>query len=36
MRRLILAVRLWRDPDLAYNFKRAWRTTGRITGAPAC
>lgn len=34
--RMSLTLRLWRDRDLAYNFRRAWRTAGRITGASTC
>jgi len=32
MRRLILALRLWRDPALAYTLPRAWRTSATLVG----
>lgn len=28
MRRLILTLRLWRDPVLAFDLRRAWRCAG--------
>jgi hypothetical protein len=28
--RLITAPRLWRDPALAFTFRRAWRTAARF------
>lgn len=30
MRRLILALRFWRDPILHFDLRRAWRTAGRF------
>ncbi len=30
LRRLILALRFWRDPVLSFNFRRAWRAAGRF------
>jgi hypothetical protein len=30
MRRLILALRFWRDPVLSFNLTRAWRTARRF------
>lgn len=30
MRRLIIALRLYRDKHLAFNFARTWRTAGRF------
>lgn len=30
MRRLILALRLWRDPALRFDLRRAWRSAGRL------
>jgi hypothetical protein len=30
MRRLITALRLWRDPALHFDLRRAWRTAGRF------
>ncbi len=30
MRRLILALRLWRDRGLSYTLQRAWRRAGHI------
>jgi len=30
IRRLLLTWRFWRDPDLAYSLRRAWRTAGFI------
>ncbi len=29
MRRLMLAVRYWRDPHLCFNFRCAWRAAAR-------
>lgn len=31
MRRLITALRLWRDPYLFFSWRRAWRTAGRLS-----
>lgn len=31
MRRLIIALRLWRDRYLSFTFRRAWRTAGRYS-----
>jgi len=30
MRRLMIALRLWRDKGLCYTFARAWRAAGRF------
>jgi hypothetical protein len=30
MRRLIMALRFWRDPVLSFDLRRAWRTAGRF------
>ena len=30
MRRLIVAVRFWRDPVLNFDLRRAWRAAGRF------
>lgn len=30
MRRLILALRFWRDPVLHFDLRRAWRTAARF------
>lgn len=30
MKRLIVAIRLWRDPVLAFDLRRAWRTARRF------
>jgi len=30
MRRLIVTLRLWRDPVLSFNFRRAWRSAARF------
>lgn len=29
MRRLIIALRLWRDPHLSFTLRRAWRAACR-------
>lgn len=30
MRRLLTAVRLWRDPHLHFSLRRAWRIAARL------
>lgn len=30
MRRLMMALRFWRDPVLHFDIRRAWRTAGRF------
>ena len=30
MKRLIIALRMWRDPGLAYTLRRAWRSAARF------
>ena len=30
MRRLMIALRFWRDPVLAFDLRRAWRTAARF------
>ena len=30
IRRLLLAIRYWRDPALQFSFLRAWRTARRF------
>ena len=31
MKRLLIALRLWRDPILSFDFRRAWRAAGSRT-----
>jgi len=31
MKRLLIALRLWRDPVLSFNLRRAWRAAKRFS-----
>ena len=35
MRRVLLALRFWRDPVLAHTWASAWRISKRFTGGQA-
>jgi hypothetical protein len=30
MKRIIITLRMWRDPGLRFSFARAWRTAARF------
>lgn len=34
IRRLIIALRYWRDPDLGYTLRGAWRAAAWADGGP--